>query len=407
MQSFKHYWMFVKMNMKQIRRKWLTFLLLLLFPMLLVGAILWMTASIFTVDDQEVLRIGLVDQDQSKETEMIVQVLAEAADLGPLIEIEMLTEHEAIAKIEVNQLASYIIFPEAFTKKLYTGESVQLQMVGNPRQKIESAMVKEIIDSVMRHINTSQANILLINHYAKAIYTNNSERNDYLFEQFLSFLLYALSKDNVLASENIVNQATASTTTYYSISALFMFTIIWLFMVYHFLHREQSERLIMRMKLYGVTESQQILARLTVTFLINLLLIMGLFVVVQQNLKWTLAGEDYRRIAIVWSLFSVIFLQLIATIELLVRSEKMRLLIQSIVTGAVIVLSGAIVPTLYFPIYIQKFLSYVFSAEAFYWLLEVLLNERFYADYKLLLISAICGLIIVTISAFWKGRVKA
>src|SRR5699024_10664075 len=86
-----------------------------------------------------------------------------------IIKIKNMEEAKAKNKIDKNELSSYIIFPDEFITKLYEGISVEVEVVGNPQRTIESEMTKELIDSLMRHINTSQANILLLNKRAKEL----------------------------------------------------------------------------------------------------------------------------------------------------------------------------------------------------------------------------------------------
>src|SRR5699024_8172355 len=115
------------------------------------------------------------------------------------------------------------------------GEQVTLEMIGNKNKQIESIIVKEIVDSVMRHINTSQANILMINSFAKDFIEDNDKRNEYLFEQFMSFFMFTMGKDKIVSNEEASNIATSSTYLYYGLSAFFVLATVWLFIIYLFL----------------------------------------------------------------------------------------------------------------------------------------------------------------------------
>lgn len=406
MQSIKHYFMFIQMNIRQIKRKWLTLPLLLLSPIIIVGAIVMLMIHLMTADEQTTIDIGVVDQDQSMETETMIQFLSETSQLGPYIQLHTLSEQDADKGIEANELSAYIVFPDNFTDNLYVGESVTLPVIGNTQQQVQSNIVKELIDSVMRHINTSQANILLINRYAKDFIDDKDVRNDYLFDQFISFFMYALSKGNVLTNEEMVNQATASTKDYFGVSALFILHTFWLFIVYQLLYREETKRLANRMKLYGVKEIQQVLARMTVTFGFGMLLIIAAFLGFNYFFSFTLDIEDYKRLFMMISLYSIVYLQLLALIEMILSSPKLRLLIQFVFSLLIIVISGAIIPTLYFPSYIQDKLEFIFSYDALYWIQEILLNERLYADYMMGFIYSLSGMILLMILSNGKERLK-
>src|SRR5699024_12308843 len=94
-------------------------------------------------------------------------------------------------------------------------------MVRNKQNQVESIGVKELLDGVMRHINTSQANILLINHYAKNFIDDKEVRNEFLFEQFMSFVMYALSKDKIVSTDEVSNLATSFLSLSYGLSVLY------------------------------------------------------------------------------------------------------------------------------------------------------------------------------------------
>src|SRR5690625_6733268 len=100
---------------------------------------------------------------------MIIDILEETSEFGPFMQIESLDEEHAGDKIEANELSAYLLLPEDFTTNLYEGYPVTMSVTGNPKQELESNVVHELINSVMRHIETSQANILLVNEYAKKV----------------------------------------------------------------------------------------------------------------------------------------------------------------------------------------------------------------------------------------------
>src|SRR5690625_7673506 len=122
-------------------------------------------------------------------------MITNESDANEINKIKNMEEAEAKNKIDKNELSSYIIFPDEFIEKLYEGVSVEVEVVGNPQRTVESEMTKELIDSLMRHINTSQANILLLNERAKEINMPQDKRQAYLFNQFTSFLLYTTGKE--------------------------------------------------------------------------------------------------------------------------------------------------------------------------------------------------------------------
>lgn len=167
MNFIKHTHLFIQQNLRQIKRKSFMLPLILLFPVLLIGAVIILLISLFDITEESPIELGVVNEDQSEETEMIIDILQEASEFGPFMQIETVTLDKAETKIVDNELSAYIVLPEDFTSNLYNGHAVKMAVTGNPQQRMESNVVHELINSVMRHIESSQANILLVNEYAK------------------------------------------------------------------------------------------------------------------------------------------------------------------------------------------------------------------------------------------------
>lgn len=403
MTFFKHTFLFLKNNFKKLKRKWISLPLLLLFPIIIVSLCAVIAVSIFSPDEKNPIYVGLVDLDQSKETKMVTNLIEGSSQLGNYIHITGLTKKQAEKKIS-NQLSAYIIFPEGFTEDLYNGSSVTLHVTGNPKKRTESYVVKELLDSIARHIRTSQANILTINYYAKQLSMDESVRNDMLFKQFTNFLLYTIGKDKIMDEEQLSNDATSSPIHYYILSGWFIIVTIWLLAFYSFITQNDEKCLKQRMTLYGVTALSQLLAKMITALIVTAVLAAVSLYIYVILMSITLYGEDIIRISTITGLYCITFLTSLAIIETLITGQKVRLLVQSLFTVLLLLVSGAVLPTLYFPLYIQDLLPYSFASEGFYWLREILLNSRLYADFIPLALMAAVPLFLLFSLSMWKER---
>lgn len=186
MRIMKHIFVFIANDISRLKRKWLTLPLILVSPIIFIGLIIWMLSSLLSFDEADKMSVGIVNLDDSDETAMIVSALAGSAELADGLEITEVSESDAKQMIENNTLVSYIIFPGKFTEKMMQGESSELIVVGNPDMQLESYVISSVIDTVVRHIRNSQANILTINHYAREFGMNDEARQDLIFEAFVS-----------------------------------------------------------------------------------------------------------------------------------------------------------------------------------------------------------------------------
>lgn len=382
LQIFNHIKAFINQYLKQLKRKWFLLPLTFSFPLIVVGGVIIFIASFFNPEEEAPIYVGIVDKDQSEETEMIIDLLEETSELGALLRIETTDQKQAEEDINADKLSSYIILPENFTCNLYEGVSVTMDVVGNSKQKTESQIVKGMIESVVRHIETSQANILLINEYAQKTSMDDSTRIDFIKNEFMHSFMNVLGRDKMIDEEKKTNVTTSSPVEYFSLSTLFVVLTIWLVTIYQFLLFEQPRRMTERLRLYGVMSYEQMIARMLITMFITLIFGSCLFFIWLNLTSFEFIIEDYLRIAIVTLLYSLTFLHILAILECMFSNVRIRLFVHSLFTFIWIGFSGAIVPTIYFPLSLQDWLTYIPSYEALYWLQEVILNERIYVDYK-------------------------
>ncbi|AIF43252.1 ABC transporter permease [Virgibacillus sp. SK37] len=373
--------LFVTNNARYLKRKWLSLPLLLLLPIVIIGLVITITISFFSPSETVPIQVGLVDLEQSKETQLVVDLIEESSQLGSFIRLKGMEEQTAEDAIQSNDLTAYIVFPSNFTTDLYKGNSVTIPIIGNSYKPIESHMVKELIESITRHIRASQANILTINQYAKNMTIDDKTRNDLVFEQFKEFLFYTIGKDKIVSEEKISNQTTSAPLHYYGLGSWFIIFTLWMLGMYSLLGKEETPLLKTRMRLYGVSEIQQLIAKIVVTVLFSSLLAGILFHGLNHLLTWSISLENIIRIILISLLYGIIFLVLLAFVEIIISSAKIRLLVQAGLTGFMLLISGALIPTIYFPLIIQDILQYSPSTEAFYWLQQTVLEQRLFVDY--------------------------
>lgn len=403
---FKHLLIFTAININQIKRKRLSLPLLLLFPIMLISLAAFVIISLFSTDENAPIQVGLVDLDQSKETTMLTEWLADASQLGSYLHLQHMTEDEAQQQIAENRMSAYIVFPKRFTANLYAGNAVNLEIKGNPSQPIESMAVKELLDSLARHIRSAQANILTINEYARKLEISSNERQDFLFEQFVEFFLYALGKDKIVQQKKLENIATSSPKPYFLLSGWFILITIWAFLLNVFFYQANAMAMQERLSLYGVKRSHQLFARIIVAFSVTAILAAGAFFLFETMSGIQLPLENKWRISAILCLYLLSLLLSYAILETLIRSEKLQLFVQLLFTGIFLLSSGAIIPSLYFSLHLQKWFAASFSYEAFHWLQEIALNGRFYADFLPLLKMGLASFAILIAGLAIKERVQ-
>ncbi len=389
---------------KQLKKKWPTLLLLFLFPIVLIGSLLLLVVGLLLPEEDSLIRVALVDEDRTQETILFSGLLEETASDNQFIQIISITKDNAEKLMARNEISSYFIFSSGFTEDLYEGRSVTVPIVGNPARPTDSFLVKELVESMMRYISAAQSTILTINEYAKKTDMPKDERQKMMFQQFMDFSLYTLGKDKLLDEEVITNVATSSPTHYYILSGWLITVSVWLFAIYSVLGKDEHSSMLIRMKLFGVTMWQRILARVLVSLGYSLVAAAAAFFIANKFVGFELFVTDYLRFGLFTILYALLFLVGIAFINIWVSSRKVVLLLQSLYTFLLIFTSGAVIPTLYFPQVIQGVLPYFFSYVGLNWMIDIVLEGRNYANFTTLTVLAAIGLLLLWLSTVGKER---
>lgn len=404
MRTIKHILLFINNNLIQVKRKSFVLPLILLFPMAIIAMLAFVVITFITPSEQGSIQIGLVDLDQTEETQLVMMLLEETQHIVDFISVQQMTEQTAQDKLHNNELTAYIIFPEQFADRLFEGEHINLQIFGNEKQGTESLLVQSFINSVATHINSAQANITVINDYMKELDYTWDERRPILLEQFQSYLIFTLTKDAVIKESTVQNSASESPFAYYIIASWLITSTVWLFMFYNFFEKNTTHRMQERMRLYNVTIFQQLLAKAIVSLLITTILAAGLFGATHFILDYMLAAEDYLKFLGITLLYFTSIIFMLVSVELLIRSEKLLLVVQLLLTFGLLVISGAFVPTIYFPVYVQNVLGQSFSSVYFDQTLNLLLSGDAIHHFSLLGITAAAAFTLFGLLAFWKER---
>ncbi|WP_170949443.1 ABC transporter permease [Ureibacillus acetophenoni] len=404
MRNIKNILFFIHQYVKQLQKKWKSLLLLFVFPILIISIVSFMVISLIDSPSDSKIAMALVDEDQTEETKMISSFLKTSFSQDGSVELTIMSEEEAIIQIEENEISAYIVLPKQFTESMYNGNSLTIPIVGNANQKTDSFIVKELVESFTRYIETAQANILTVYDYARKTDMSNDTYQNYRYELFIEFTLFTLAKDQLVKEKTITNIATSSPTHFFTLSGWFLAFTIWLFGLYTILRKDESPSLIIRLKLLGLTIWQNVLSRIIVSFACGLFLAWVGFLVIANYFSLNLYVVDYLRLMHYTTLYGLLILLGISIIDVWIKSVKMAMLIQILFLFFIIITSGSIIPSIYLPLSLQDVLPYIFSNEIFNWITDIALEDRNYAEFTRLTITTITGFVLLWLSTTVKER---
>ena len=403
MRIMKHIFVFIANDISRLKRKWLTLPLILVSPIIFIGLIIWMLSLLLSFDEADKMSVGIVNLDDSDETAMIVSALAGSAELADGLEITEVSESDAKQMIENNTLVSYIIFPGKFTEKMMQGESSELIVVGNPDMQLESYVISSVIDTVVRHIRNSQANILTINHYAREFGMNDEARQDLIFEAFVSQFIQVFSSDTLM-NEHQKTQNISAGNMYFIVNGLFIIMTVWVYILYIALMRDAGINLEERMRVFGVTYLAQGLAKVlsigTIITIASALFTYGVLMLGGIDLEI----ENLLRLLILIAahIFTTVMIMII--IDWIFPSFKINMVLELIVLLGIILFAGSIIPKIYFPLYMDTVFDYTYSYQALSWMEEIVLNGRFTMEIDIIIVTLSAAAILLLILSVLKER---
>src|SRR5690606_1190907 len=135
---------------------------------------------------------------------------------------------------------------------------------------------------------------------------------------------------------------------------------IWVFALYSLLGKELNQVLHIRLSLAGVTLWQRIFACMLIALVGSVVSGSILFFIANQFVHYDLYLIDYLRFALFTVLYTWLLVVGIAVLDIWVTSQKLALLLQNLWTFILIFTSGAVIPTIYFPLAVQQLVPYIF-----------------------------------------------
>lgn len=395
---------FIANDFNRIKRKWISLPLLFVSPFLFVGLFIYIMLNFIQLDD-DTLNVGIVNLDDSEETDMLVSALLEASDLGAELNMVEYDETEAEKAVEDDNVVSYIKFPNQFYEDMMAGQSSELEVVGNPDRQLESYMVSEVIDTVVGYIRTSQANILTINHFAEEFGMAMNDRHELLFQSFADYFIQVLSSSTMM-DEYEVAQNSSHGAVYYIVGGMFIIITLWILMVSIMLTRDIDTRIEERMKLLGVTYLSRGVAKIIVISTL-IILLSALFLYIMTQFEGLYVTQDnYFRVLLLLSLHIIATTLLLIIVDFIIPSIKAKMLMQISMVLLIIFFSGAVIPKAYFPLYFINIFDYIYSFESLYWIENILLNGRYTMQSTTLFSTIFILVIFLAASSLWKERMK-
>lgn len=315
--------------------------------------------------DNEKFRIGVVDKDQSPETQIILKSLGDGANLGKDISIKKYDQKVAEKKLENKALEGYYVFEKGMTQDFYKNGSLPISVHTYDQQSTKSLVINQLTDSVYQRLMLSMGGGLT--------YTTLSSHNDkdHTLMLLTDLLFTGLNRAGAFEYEPIHIYDSAS---YYVITTYLTSIYIFALSIFTILKMNQTTALWSRLSMHHFSfEKLTLIRSLFTLFYTGLSTIFGVLWLIKSLPN---QFESYNWLTIVIQLsYYVLMIIIWLTIIDLIAFKWMNYVLKSILSILIVLLSGMTIPTIYFKHSILGMVDYLPFSFVTNQMLEIVLNN--------------------------------
>lgn len=165
---------------------------------IIIGFVFFVTINHMT--DQNALnpvQIAIVDLDNSFETQLIIQTIADTDEYVGLIDFLVLEKQQANQMIVENLVAAVITFPEDFGLAMTTGQNLPFVVEYNENRPIASSLIHIVATAFSDMLESSQIGVYTTLNYARWVNMNQEDFNRVFWGVNLQFLGIVMNRQNI------------------------------------------------------------------------------------------------------------------------------------------------------------------------------------------------------------------
>ncbi|MGO3273503.1 MAG: ABC transporter permease [Staphylococcus equorum] len=363
-------------------KKWHLFLYLVLIIIGLFSVLL--VIQQFNQDDSK-FRIGVVDRDQSTETALILKSMGNGTNLGKDISIKRYNKQEAHQLLKARKLEGYYVFEKGMTKSFYKNGNLPISVYTYDKQSTKSLVINQLTDSVYNRLMLSMGGGLAYTSLAE-----DAGKEDTML--LLTDLLFTgLNRTGGFDYQPVQIYDTAS---YYVITGYLASIFIFALSLFSILKMNQVTALKSRLSMYHFSfEKLTLIRSLFTLFYTSIWAVVGLFWMLNvlpndfESYNWSTLVIQL----IYYTLMLIIWLTIID----LISFKWMNYILKSILSLVILLLSGLIIPTIYF----KHLFNGIFTTQPFSFvtnqMLEIILNNYILETPLMFYISLLLSFVVL------------
>lgn len=363
-------------------KKWY---LLLYIVLLFSGLLLGVAISSEKLVSEPTLKIGIVDEDQSTETQMILKTIGDGQSIAKEFTIEAVEEEHAQQRLKEHAIDGYIVFEEGMTEQFYANGQLPIRVHTYDENSVQSIVINQLADSVYSRLMLSEAGILT---YAEIRPDATQEE---LVEIMMDMLFVGLDRQ---AAFQITDVQSYELGKYVVITMLFLSVFLFYWSLSTLLQMNNSIALQNRLSLYPFVREKLVLSRALFSLGYTVL-----FTLIMVSVVWRFTAIESYNMGYLVLIFAS-YLVAISLVFILCELINLPLLKLGIAV-IIILLSGATIPIIYLK---NMMLADLLFAQIFYALLEIL-HHNYVIDWSLTFYLQYFSLVVICVLfVVWRWR---
>ncbi|WP_257350222.1 ABC transporter permease [Pseudalkalibacillus decolorationis] len=244
-----------RMQLKEILRQPMAWGVLFLLPLGLVAFLVYGLENLMKSESLlPPFDVAIVDEDDTVETNLLIQQFQEDEELEELITFRHVNESDAQDLLTENKVSAILTIPDGFTKGIRIGENKPVLVIGNEQRPIQSALFHEMMKSAADLVSAAQSGVNTIYEFKNR---EGSAGSAEINASIKEFTLFAFGREKMFEKEEIESFSGVTPLKYYSTSGLILLLCLTGLLTMG-ITMSSNERIDERLQTFGVSSAAQV-----------------------------------------------------------------------------------------------------------------------------------------------------
>ena len=315
---------------------------------------------------EAVISIGVVDQDGSYYSKMLVDYFKESKEISKYANIIVATKDEIIELFENGILSGYLVIPGQFVQNLISIQNAPVQVVLSTENTTITTVLNNILKSYEKYISSVEVNcagLYQVMQYEQRPQDLIKKKN---VDISIKLVFMALGRNDIFEIHKIESANQVSFKEYYVQSLMVMICLFGsIFAGFSYL-KEKENKTLQRLKLVEIQEWQYLIYKMVISCIGCNLLLFLLYGIVSVITPENIAHNVF--ITYGYCISGCIVLSIV--FAYCCRSTKVYMLITGTTYFILYIVGGGVVPMMYMPRVLYEIGQY----SPVYQMLQVLSN---------------------------------